>query len=374
MAEDPLTAPFSWTDHLVRLVGRTEAAAARVALAPPRRRAELALAARREFARLSARLDASPLDDTTADQVDAREAAGLPPVDALPDAGSQEAGGWAQALGLEGMGTQEVAAVEYANLLAAVDGEPELAGVVLERPLEVLARLQAEITRGLVAPEVAGRPRRTEQAISDGAQGRLLYRAPEPDAVPALLADLGEWIVRGAAGLPALVVAGVVHERLLSDQPFEAGNGRLARSASRVLLRAYGLDPDGLAVGERRLLADRMGYFTEVAATRHRRGDLTRWLERYGEAVADALESAADALTPLPEVAVPDRARDVADGLAPDATVTVREYAEQAAVGPVSARLDLERLSRAGLLELDPRSRGLRYRRARRPLSAPTAP
>jgi Fic family protein len=353
---------IGWTGHLVRLVGRSEAAAARVAVAPAPERAELACSARREVARLSARLDASPLQDETADGVDRRERDGLPLVD-LADLPAPAAGGWAGVLRVEGMPTQDIAAVEYANLLGTVDVEPEVAGMVLDRPVEALARLHEEICDGLVEPGLLGRLRRTERAVADGAQGWMLYRAPDHEALPELLAGLADWLTQDSAALPALVIAGVVQERLLEWQPFEAGNGRVAGAASRVLLRALGLDPDGLAVPERLLAADRKGYFAEVAATVRRGGDLTLWLERYGEALAAALEAAADALVPLPPPELPDRARVMAERLGADETLTVREYAEQAAVTLARARRDLELVAAAGLVEPEPRTHGLRYRR-----------
>jgi len=198
--------------------------------------------------------------------------------------------------------------------------------------------------------------------VHDGAQGSVLYRAAQPDELPALLDELAQQITRRGAGLPTLALAGAVHERVLDLQPFEAGNGRLARSASRVVLRARGLDPDGLAVVERGLAADPVGYHAEVAATR-RRGDLSLWLERYGEALVSALESAAGALAPQPRPALPDRAVAVVEPLVPGETLTVREYEERAGTTAATARGDLRLLVRAGVLTVEPRSRGLRYRR-----------
>lgn len=354
---------IAWTEHLVDLVGQSEAAAARLALAPRERRAAAVPSARAESARLSARLDASPLSEETAAEVLAREAAGLPAVEELPvRSPGVTTGSWAQVLRLDGMETQQVAAVEYANLLTCFDAEAQVAETFLERPLEGLARLHGELCRGLVDPEVLGRPRRTAQAVHDGGQGSVLYRAAQPAEVAGLLHELAEQITRRAAGLPTLALAGAVHERLLDLQPFEAGNGRLARSASRVVLRARGLDPDGLAVVERGLAADPVGYHSEVAATR-RRSDLSLWLERYGEALVDGLRDVADALVPQPAPALPERALAVADPLTPGEALTVRQYAERAGTTVAVARADLRLLSRAGLLALEPASRGLRYRR-----------
>jgi Fic/DOC family protein len=359
---------ITYTDYLVDLVARVEAAAGRVAGADPNLRARVVSVSRRDAARLSAQLDGSPLTDETADAVDTgalpvvriREkpasagqgVRGSPPVQA----------GWAQVLRLAGLPTQDVAAVEYQNLLTCFDAEPTIADDFFEHPAESLRRLHGLICAGLVDPGVIGQPRQTDQAIYDGAQGRMIYRAPEPAAVPDLLDELVSWLGRQSAMLPTLVVAGVVQERLLEWQPFEAANGRLARAASRVVLRARGLDPHGACVPERALSADPLGYYGEVAATVRRGGDLGAWLERYAEALLAALEQAADAADPRPRPELHPRALAVARELEPGETVTIAEYAARARTSYDTARADLRMLARAGLLAVDPRTRGLRYR------------
>lgn len=356
---------IDWTEHLVELVGQAGAAGARIADAPSQARRELATAATREWARLSARLDASPLADETAAAVDA----GAVPAPLVPRiearglaARADPSGGWASALHLDGIQTQDVAAVEYANLLACAELEPRVAELLFERPLEALTRLHAEICRGLVDPEVIGRPRRSAQAVHDGAQGHVLYYAADPEALPGLLEWFARWLAHDSATLPSLVVAGVVQERLLEWQPFEAGNGRLARAASRVVLRGRGLDPDGVAVPERLLAADATGYFREVAATRRRRGQLSGWLERYGEALVAGLADAADALLPVAPVDPPARAAAAVAEIAPSGTITLREYAEAVGVTLATSRIDLEACVRARVLEPQPRTSGLRFR------------
>ncbi|MBW3602271.1 MAG: Fic family protein [Actinobacteria bacterium] len=350
-----------YSDHLVTLIAQGEAAATRLAAADPDSRAEVTRAARRESARLSARLDASPLRDDTAAAVDAREHDGAAAV-LTPAPGV--VGGWAAALRLEGVPTQELAAVEYANLLACFDAEPALAGSFFERPLDALSELHAVVCRGLVDAGAVGRPRRTERAVHEGAQGRIIYRAADPADLSDLLAGLAAWLGRGSAAMPSLAVAGVVQERLLQWQPYEAANGRVARAASRLVLRARGLDPDGAAVCERLLAADPVGYHGEVAATIRRRGDVGGWLERYCEAAAAALTEAADEAAGGRPPAPPARGAAVCAGVAPGESLTVTEYARRAGVTLETAREDLRMLARAGAVSPVPRSRGLRYRRA----------
>ena len=360
----PARLPYS--DHLVHLLGRSEAAAARIAGADPDRRAPLAAAARREAARRSVRLDASPLDDDIADEVDRRLAEGLPAIEDRPGAPVAETshGGWGQALKLEGMPTHEVAAVEYSNALAAHAAEAELASRLFARPLEVLGEAHGLLCDGLVAPEVIGRPRLTEQAMHDGAQGRVLYTAPPPHALPGLLAALEGWLGEGSATLPAVVVAGVVHERLLQWLPYEAANGRLARLTARLVLRARGIDPQGIAVPERGLSDSPLAYYSEVAATIRRRGDLGPWLERWAEVVCAALEEAAGQVDPVPQPVLPARARTLAETLRAGQEITLTEHSTAAGISREVALAELRQLERAGALRAVAGGHGLRWTRS----------
>ena len=354
---------IGYTSYLVALIAEASTAAGRLLDVDPQRRAEIARDSRRTGARLSARLDGSPLDDQTAATVD--DGSWSPPAEILT---ADPAGGWAGALRLEGMATTEVAAVEYANLLRAHAEEPRLALELFDRPLAVLAELHGLITAGLVDPAVIGRSRSTAQAIHDGAQGRVVFNTPDPEALPGLMRDLEAWLrgdgQEGSAAFPAPVAAAVVHELLLQWQPYEAANGRLARAASRLVLRARGMDPDGLAVPERSWSQDPAGYYGEVAATIRRRGDLGPWVERSTEALATALVGAARAAHPLaPPVEPSSRARSAVQDLTAGEVITVAEYAQRHGVSRETAWRDLRSLAAVDAVVTEPRSLGRRFRK-----------
>ena len=350
---------LSYSDYLVTLIAEAQAASARIATADPPQRTAAVATSRKTSARLSARLDASPLDDETADAVDAgalrveRRAGGNRAPSEL---------GWARALKLDGMPTRDVAAAEYANLLAAFDAEHQVARRLFSEPGAALAELHGLVCESLVEPSLLGALRSTPRAVHDGAQGMMIYAAPEPDTLPSLFASLTGWLGASSAARPDLVLAGVVHERILEWQPFEAGNGRVARAAARVVLRARELDPDGIGVAERLWAADPSAYHAEVAATKRRRGDLSRWLERHAEAVVDGLERAAAELCPASTPAVPDRGVAYCRGRSTGTRFTMPEYAAAVGVGREIARADLTALRRAGRIVRQPGSRGLRFR------------
>lgn len=343
--------PFTHTPHLVELVAEAERLAATLAAASPdeavveQQRAAAALA--------SLRLDGSRLAEVPDTDLARAELAGPP----RSGRAVARPGTWLDALGTGEVEDEQLAAVEYLAVRAGLDAD-DLAEPLLHDPLAALADLHRRLTRGLVPDGTAGVPRVTEQAVHDGSVGRVLYFTAGPRDIERRLALLSSWLAGAAAREHAIVVSGVVHLELLTMHPFEAANGRLARTAARLILRARGLDPSRLAQAESALADDPLGYHEEVARTLRRR-DLTIWLERWGEAVADGLRRSARALGLL-DGAVPPRASEfLARQVEPRFTIV--DYRAGAEVGPEDARLDLERLLDAGRVRRVPGSRGLRF-------------
>jgi len=312
-------------------------------------------AAHRASARLSVRLDASPLDDATASAVDRGEV----PDPATPGAAHGGAG-WASALRLEGLPTQEIAALEYRGVRAAQADEAGLAAAFFGAPVATLVRVQRHVAAGLVDDDRLGDLRSTSRAVHDGAQGRVIFHAPPPERLPDLLAELDGWVRSARARYRPLVIAGTVHGRLLHWRPFEAGNGRVARLASRIALRATGGDPWGVAVPERVLVRDPLGYATEIAATIRRRTDLRPWNERAAEAVVDGLEHMARRRRVAPQD-VDARAVRACATVPAGEPVTVPQMAAEAGLDRAAALVQCNMLSWAGLLRRDPGTHGLRY-------------
>lgn len=349
VVEQPTTR-FSRTPHLVDLVATAERLAAVLQQVEPSAVVE---ELRAEAAVASLRLDGSPIEE--APDVDEALSGTAWQDTARPL--EERAGTWLDALGRHDVPEEQIVAVEFRGVRAALTSD-DLAGTVLAEPRDTLDRIHRRLTRGLLLPEDAGRLRRTDQAVHDATVGRVLYRPTRPDRIASRLALLSGWLISAAAREHALVVSGVVHLELLSIHPYEAANGRLARTAARLVLRARGLDPHGLAIAETLLAEDPLGYHEEVAAT-HRRRDVTVWLERWSEAVTGGLRRSARRLGVL-DADPPDRARaflQARDG----PRFTVADYRAEAAVGPEDARSDLGALLDAGHVRRIPGSRGLRF-------------
>lgn len=353
----PATPRFQRSPHLVALIAEVEQLAARVATAPRERRAALTPERQLAAARATLELDGARMETITdRDAATATVLAHAVDIDAgdvVTSAASRAT--WLDTLRvLHDPEDEVVGALELLGVLAADDSE--VAEHLLTDADRALTTLHRLLTRGLVTPERAGALRELEQAVHDGATGRILYRTAAPATLPREYGLLTVWLTSTGAREHGLIASGVLHLELLRLHPFDAANGRLARAASRAVLRARGLDPDHLAVPEVAMAADPLGYHEEVARTLRRR-DLTVWLERWAEAVAEGLRSAARTLKVLPDAA-PARARAFA---ARHTAFTIADYRAEVAAAPEEARAELAALLDAGLVRRTPASRGLRF-------------
>lgn len=342
-------APFSRTPHLVSLVADTERLSALLAAAAPpdevRERAEARAAV------ASLRLDGSRLESPP----DPAQLHAHPAIDV--DAAEPRAGSWLAAFRLDEVEDESVQVLEYQRVREALASD-DLAASVLADLRPTLEELHRRLTETLVADEVRGRLRRTQQAVHDASVGKVLFRAPDPEVVEARLGAVEAWVATAAAREHGLVVSGVLHLELLALHPFEAANGRLARAAARLALRARGLDPHRLAAPEPALADDAIGYHLEVPATRRRR-DVTIWLERWGEAVSAGLRAAARDLGLL-DTEVPARARDFLRHRE-EPGFTIVDYRAEAEVSPEDARADIDAMLDAGSVARVAGARGLRF-------------
>ena len=345
------------SQHLDELLAEADRLAGRIRTAPEAQRMELACARTDAAILATLGLDGSPLTE-----VPDLEAVARPrPVADPGDGPTIRQGTWLDAMRtLEDAPDEHLQALEVLGARAGL-GSEDLASLLCAEPLTALEELHRRLTHGLVADERAGRPRQVEQAVHDASTGRVLYFTTDPGAIGAELERLAAWLTGQEDAHPVLV-SGILHLELLRIHPFDAANGRLARTAARLVLRAGGLDPEGLSCPEPQLAADALGYHEEVASTARRR-DATIWLERWAEAVSGGLRDSARDLEVLATEA-PDAARSVLAELTSDA-FTIADYRGEAEVDAQQARADLGALLDSGEIARVPGSRGLRYRRQR---------
>lgn len=158
----------------------------------------------------------------------------------------------------------------------------------LGAPAQVLASLHTAAASELLPPGQLGRPRTVDEDCREWTE----LGPPPPAGEAAERLRMVQDLLRSASagGVPTLLVAAVVHAELVAARPFVLGNGVVARALERIVLRAGGLDPTGVAVPEVGH-ADRAGTDYRGAMSAYVSGDsegVRLWLLHCAQAVERA--------------------------------------------------------------------------------------
>jgi Fic family protein len=208
------------------------------------------------------------------------------------------------------------------------------------------------------APDIAGTYRTDPVWIggSDAHPVDSLFVPPAPGRVPALMADLAQFMTR--TDVPTLVLVAVSHAQFETVHPFVDGNGRTGRALMHTLLRHRGVCANGtlpLAAG---LLENTTAYFDALDAYRTgdidaivqliahaalRGADLGLWL---GRELAELRESWQDRVHARKDAAD----WRVLDVLVRRPVVDVSTVSSELELSAVNARKALERLEADGIL------------------------
>jgi Fic family protein len=170
-----------------------------------------------------------------------------------------------------------------AGALRVLSEARELETTIAGSPAQALARLHVVAAAGLLPPEQLGRPRQGLEPPGDGIGEPA--QAPTGSALAARLTGIGD-LLAAPATAPALVVAALAHAELITARPFAAGNGLVARAASRAVIVGRGLDPMGVVVWEAAHLDAGPGYAQALLGYASGRPDgVAAWLIHCADAV-----------------------------------------------------------------------------------------
>ena len=162
---------------------------------------------------------------------------------------------------------------------------------------ELIKRLHALVE---VGPRARPTPYREGQnAIKNSSTGALIYLPPEAKDVPALMASLVAWAAEAErSGLPAPIIAGLVHYKFVTIHPYYDGNGRTARLLATFILHKGGYGLNGFFSLEEHHARDLPGYYQALTTHPHHNyyfgrseADLTPWLEYFISTLAAVFEA-----------------------------------------------------------------------------------
>ncbi len=173
---------------------------------------------------------------------------------------------------------------------------PAQVEVLRTAPLQAVSRLHAVVSAGFAEADERGRVR-TGTDVDDPLR---LGALPPAHEAAARLTQLAALLTRPTSA-PALVVAAVAHAEVAVTRPFAWGSGLVARSLTRLLLAARGVDPDGLTVPEAGLWAAGRPAYAE-ALKGYAAGSpegLARWLVLHADTVRVGAEESRRILADL---------------------------------------------------------------------------
>lgn len=96
-------------------------------------------------------------------------------------------------------------------------------------------RIHGIMTKGLI--KESGTFRQGEEGVFDGQ--KVIFIAPPPGQVPALMKDLFSWMKRADKDLNPLILSSVFHYETVFIHPFTDGNGRMARLWQTAILAKW---------------------------------------------------------------------------------------------------------------------------------------
>jgi Fic family protein len=205
---------------------------------------------------------------------------------------------------------------------------------------------------------------RTGPIAVTAADGSLEFHGPDAEDVPALMAEVVEWLASEEPQTAVVVRAAMAHLNVTSVHPFRDGNGRVSRIVQSLVLALDGPGSPELFSIEEYLGRHTQAYYAALREVQdggfHPERDATSWVEFCVEAhITQArrrlaqIERAAARWNKLEALISqrgwPDRLVIALEQALNGRTDRTR-YAQEADVSPVTASNDFRRLVDAGLL------------------------
>lgn len=198
------------------------------------------------------------------------------------------------------------------------------------------------------------------------------HMPPSANEVPALMAELLDWVNGPGKVWPAVVSSAILHYQFEHIHPFGDGNGRVGRVLAAWELYRRQFDTHHVFAVDEVLLEDRQGYYAALERVRAESQDLTSWLEYSAGAVHEALGRAWRRLQAL-DVAAKGGGltltpkQEILLGLLRDGPLGIKQIQEALSVTKPGAHHILKPLLSAGLVRREGGHRLGKYRLADSP-------
>lgn len=241
---------------------------------------------------------------------------------------------------------------------------------------DLIRRLHALVEYGQRAKPTPYRD--GQNVIRDSATGAIVYLPPEAKDVPALMQTLVSWVQQAETdGLPAPLIAGLLHYQFVTIHPYFDGNGRTARLLATFVLHRSGYGLNGYFSLEEHHAHDLSAYYQALVTHPHHNyyegradSDLTSWLEYFVDTLGRVFKLAQEEALQLAEgssLAEPEalrqldrRARLVLGLFAHTDRITTADVARTLGLSERRARNLISDWVKQGMLEIEEPSRRAR--------------
>ena len=136
-----------------------------------------------------------------------------------------------------------------------------------------------------------------QNVITDSKSREIVYMPPEAKDVPALMAQLVDWLKAEKNNLPCPITAAIAHYQFATIHPYYDGNGRTARLLTTLVLYQGGYDLKGLYSLEEYYARNLQDYYNAISRGENHNyyfgraeADITPWIEYFVLGMQDAFE------------------------------------------------------------------------------------
>ena len=224
--------------------------------------------------------------------------------------------------------------------------------------LDLILRIQKQITEGLLPKFESGKLREKPVVVNDPRTRKVIYLPADAKDVRKLMENLVEFVNTSRNEIDPLILAGIFHKQMVIIHPFMDGNGRATRLATKVLLAEMGLNTFNLFSFENYYNKNVTKYFKTVGELGNYyelvdKTNFTSWLEYFIEGIIDELLRVEKLLPEVgisPETKLESYHLKILEFIRAKGFVTDRDYAKLVDRAKATRALDFKKLIDLGLI------------------------
>lgn len=189
---------------------------------------------------------------------------------------------------------KEYAEIEVQNYKKALDYIDKRRYGSTEITLADILELHRIITDRLLDKTRNGKIRKNPVYI-ENQDHEILYEAIDAEKVEGTLIELLDWVNTNQFSIHPVIIAAIIHFRIVAIHPFSDGNGRTARALTSLFLALNQYDCNGALVLDSYYASDRKAYYAILQLlngknyTSSIKSDLTPWLEYFTDGFITSL-------------------------------------------------------------------------------------